>query len=186
MLRNILTGSFLFLLVLAGFVSAEEQKVDEPAAAEKKFYKTIGPDGQVIYTDKPVKDSTEVKVPKGTTYKPVVTPDVSPTQTQAQPTRQPFEYESLIITSPSQKETIWSNEGKLDVAVSLEPALRISHVISVSVDGKVMASGKSLTMLLSNIDPGEHELKVEVQDTSGQTVKSEAAIFYMRHHLIKR
>jgi len=183
MLRIILTSSFMFL-VLPGLVTAEEQKEGEPTTVEKKFYKTIGPDGQVIYTDKPVKDSTEIKVPKGTTYKPVVTPDISPSN--AQPAREPFEYESLVITSPSQKETIWSNEGKLDVGVSLVPSLRISHSITVSVDGKILARGKSLTIPLSNIDPGEHELKVEVQETSGQSLKSETAVFYMKRHVVKQ
>jgi len=36
-----------------------------------KVYKKVGPDGEVIYSDKPSTGSKEIKVPTGSEYQPV-------------------------------------------------------------------------------------------------------------------
>lgn len=178
----IISAALLFVAIEPAAAS-EQPSPEEDAAAEKKFYKKIGPDGQIIYTDKPTKDSKEIKVPKGTTYSPVTTPRLTPHKTRQKP--KPFAYENLLIVRPAQEETIWSNEGKLDVAIKLTPTLRDNHKIAISVDGNRLIEGQSLTASLSGIDPGEHVLKAEILNAAGSTFLSESVTFYMKRHIIK-
>ena len=180
---KLLCALFSYCLVCVP-VLAEEAVSEMPAVGEKKFYKTIGPNGEVIYTDKPVQNGKEINVPKASTYEPVPTPSFE--ASKPKPKKKPFEYEALVISKPAHEETIWSNEGKLDVNISLQPSLRNNHSIAVSVDGNRLKSGEGQSYQLSGIDPGEHQLKVEVVDSDGKVIKSQASTFFMRRHIIKR
>jgi hypothetical protein len=175
----------LFSCCIVSVPAVAEEAVDEvPTVGEKKFYKTIGPDGEVIYTDKPVQDGKEINVPKASTYEPVPTPSFQ--ASKPAPKKKPFEYDALAISKPAHEETIWSNEGKLEVNINLQPSLRNNHSIAVSVDGNRLKSGEGQAYQLSGIHPGEHQLKVEIVDSDGTVIKSHASTFFMRRHTIKR
>jgi hypothetical protein len=165
-------------------VIADEATNEQEAVGEKKYYKTIGPNGEIIYTDKPAQDAKEVKVPKGSSYKPVPTPKFE--ASKPAPKQKPFEYESLAISKPAHQETIWSNEGNLEVSISFEPSLRSNHSIVISVDGNRLKTGTEQSYQLSGIDRGEHQLKVEIVDSNDKVLNSQAATFYMRRHIIKQ
>lgn len=183
-MKPVLLHGLLVCCVFAAPLMAQEAKEDAPAGTEKKYYKTYGPNGEVIYSDKPVKNAKEIKAPKASTYEPVATPAFE--ASKPAPKQKPFEYDSLVISKPAHEESIWSNEGKLDVSLSLEPTLRNGHSIAISVDGNRVKSGSELTYQLSGIDPGEHKLTVEIVDSVGKVIQSQDVTFYLRRHTIKR
>lgn len=176
-------------LVVSNAAIAQEPQADPsaatPAPEEKKFYKKIGPDGRVIYTDKPDKDTTEIKVPRGTTYKPVTTPSYVPSR-PARKEPEAFKYSVLEFTHPQHDQVNWDNNNTLAVTIKIEPQLQSAHTLVLLLDGQQVAEGSQTSLTLNEVYPGTHQLSVEVRDHQNNTVGSHAVTFHQRRHTIKR
>jgi hypothetical protein len=91
-------------------------------------------------------------------------------------------YEHFEILTPENDETIRSNEGDVQVGLSLSPALAASHNIKILVDG-VMLEGqlKGTQFSLKNLNRGSHSLEAKIVDGEGNTVASAPRIsFHLR------
>lgn len=153
----------------------------------QKVYKTLGPDGEVIYSDKPTAGSKEVTVPAGGSYKPVP-PPAGFTPYQAPP-RTPVKKSvdnSVTITNPSNEQTIRSAPGELSVSVSLASGLGPGQILEYQIDGKTVYSGSKTSLTLNNIYRGTHVLTVRVTDESGGSVTSQPVTFFMKRPFKKK
>lgn len=163
----------------------EEPDEGESGKDEKKFYKKIGPDGRVIYTDKADEATKEIKVPKTTTYKPVKTPRFTPFQAKQKP-KPATAYDTFTITRPLDDSTNRTNEGTLLVSIELKPALKSGHKMAYLLDGKMVAENSLTSYTLTGIHPGTHKITVEIRDYNGSMIQANSATFHQMRFLIKR
>ena len=173
-----LLNSLLIALVFqaGGFAHAAES--DELNSGT--VYKQINPDGSVTYSDKPLPDSKEVKVPKGTEYTPPKVPDFTP-YSPPKPEKK-FEYDVFTLTSPANDESIWDNTGNVTATVSSKPSLRFGHSIEFLLDGKPVAKGGATSHQFLNVDRGTHQITAQIVDQEDQILASSSVTFHMKRH----
>jgi len=161
---------FLLLCLLNGYTHAA-------------IYKSVLPDGTVIFTDQPELGAEKIDVPNLQTYPPpsvstAIDPQISPPQEAA------VIYTSLIITSPANDATIRENSGKVEIHVATEPPLQAQagHKILVKMDGQAIGEPATTQQyVLDNVDRGTHSLQASILDASGNTlVESETVIFHLK------
>jgi len=142
----------LLSLLGAVVVWAAETTEQEPSDSGKKVYKKVGPGGEIIYSDKPMPDSEEVKVPDSTTYKPVQPPaGFTPYQPPVKkPVTKPI-VASVAITAPKGDEVIWSAIGELTVSVSVGGGLQAGQQLEYVIDGEKLFTGSQTSHTFTNI-----------------------------------
>ncbi len=153
------------------------------------IYRSIGPGGQVIYSDQSAPGAEKVDVDP-TTYTPRALPQ-KPSPDQGEPTQSASEiegYESFSIARPSDAETIWSNQGNVSIALSIEPTLKPGDKFQLLLDDHtVVAQGHSTAVQLHNIDRGTHRLQAVILNDSGREVaRTTTTTFHMRRTITKR
>lgn len=79
-------------------------------------------------------------------------------------------YSAFHITAPTDGESIRSNEGSLNVSLSLKPQLQDGDEVTLYVDAKQVATGKTLTFTLSELDRGEHTVFAVLTDAEGNII----------------
>ena len=142
------------------------------------IYKSVDEEGNVVFTDKPIKGAKEIKLRKAQS---IAAPETKPFKyTPAQKKEKKDEYTKLLITSPVNDSTIHSNDGKLTVAVSLEPALNEKDQLVLYLDGQQVSTGKATQFSLSGIERGTHNLSVGVMTDGKILQRSNAVVFYLR------
>ncbi len=139
-------------------------------------YKTVDDDGNIIFTDKPSKNSEEVKLQELQT---IDNPNPIPVRSTPKP-RQANEdegsiYKSFFVANPANDSGIRSNNGSVSISISLEPSLRTGHKITILMDGKEVGSGTSVS--LQNVDRGTHNISASVVDESGKKLISTSSTF---------
>jgi hypothetical protein len=152
-------------LVFITFVSAET------------VYKTLDAEGNVIFSDVPsigaevieIEEAQTINIPEEK-YRPV---------TKLKPDK--IEYTKLVIASPENDATIYSNEGNVSINVEVEPALLKKDLLVLFMDGKEISSGKSLQFSLVNLERGTHTVDVVVKNEKGKILKrSGKLVFHLR------
>ena len=140
-----------------------------PALAE--VYKTVTPDGEVIYSDVKTRDSKAFNVPKAQVY----TPPPLPVPVNPPPEKEEDKaiYSSFVIDSPVSEETIRDNLGNIPLLLTLEPELiakdghRIQYFLNGEPHGRrTVDTEKTFT----NVERGEHQVSAVVVDGAGKTL----------------
>lgn len=156
------------------------------AAAAGTVYKSLGPDGSVVYTDRPAPNAQELRLPEPSTYAP---PDLP--ATGSAPAFQPepvagSAYQSVRITAPPHEGTVFAAQGGVDVDVTLEPALLDGHTLTYVVDGKEVAKGlRTDRVRVTDLDRGTHHVEVAVRDESNRLIAlSDRITFHLRQSSI--
>lgn len=171
---------WLFLLAaVSHLVLAEEPK---PAADdnEKKVYRSVGPSGEVIFSDQPSKGAQQIDVPPpaSNTYQPVPAPNFTPYVPPAKRTSQPEAIYSLFYVSfPGKEETLWADTGEVTIQLMLEPGLQAGHGLVYIVDGQAIPHN-GLSLLQTNVSRGEHKVSVEIRDNAGTVVLTTPTVTY--------
>ena len=142
------------------------------ATAQAEVYKSINASGEVIYSDVPSRGAERIEMPALPTYTPVPLPVPAAPADSAGPADDAT-YNSFSITRPLDDETIRSNNGSVNLSVSLDPGLQIEqgHRIQFFLDGK--PQGKPVARMsasLQNVDRGTHSVSAAVIDESGDAV----------------
>lgn len=141
--------------------------------------KTVDADGLVGYTDVPVEEcQNPVKLPDYSRYSPRPIPNAtSPVNaTQAEPFTG---YSELAIVRPEANGTVRSNEGRVPVAIEIQPMLQTGHRISLLLDGRPVDGEFSGTNIdLSGVERGTHSLQAQVKDAAGATMISSASVLF--------
>ncbi len=152
------------------------------AAVAGTVYKYVGPDGVTIYSDRQVPGAVAVDLPASSTYAPVGLPATSPAPGEAVEGPLGGVYETLAIVEPESEATVRSNEGRVDVSVTLQPAIQEGHTLSFHLDGNEIAKGlRSTRLRLTDVERGEHRLEVSVHDAEGSLLERSRPIrFYLQ------
>jgi hypothetical protein len=151
-----------------------------PGLAQAVICKTVGADGVVSFSDVPAADCPQgSRIPDYRQVAPqaeragAVDTGVSARQVKF------AGYDSIEIVSPEDGGTVRSNEGRVPVVVRLEPELQQSHFITAYVDGRAYkgryGNGQ---MELTDVDPGTHELRIQVSDSKGVNLIDSKAISF--------
>lgn len=156
-----------------------------PGIAQAVICKIVDPQGGITYTDVPLEECPqEVSMPDYSRYAP------RPIQPQGMPALQPpplpaqpiAGYHSIRILQPANDAVVRNNEGRVPVAIALDPVLQPEHLITVFLDGNAVASsldGGATT--LNGVERGTHRLLARVVDPSGRTlIESPAVSFTLR------
>lgn len=157
------------LLLLAGTAQAE-------------VYKTITPDGEVIYSDVRTSGAKQMNVPKAQTYTPAPLPKkvLLPVETDLEPEL----YESFVIEAPQNEETIRDNLGNVELLVTLAPGLiaKDGHRIEYYLDGEPHGRRTvDIRKTFVNVDRGEHQLSAAVVDKTGKVIISTEPVTVFMH-----
>ncbi|MEZ9196716.1 DUF4124 domain-containing protein [Shewanella sp. 10N.286.54.B9] len=134
-------------------------------------YKWVDEDGKVHFSDEPVKNAEVVEFNKNTENQVKLPQPYSKTKS-AQPPADRVDY-TMRITSPSEEETIRSNEGEISIAVQLEPELASSHLLVLFMDGKQYGDAQQRGLFrVTNIDRGEHSFVIKALTQDGKLLAS--------------
>jgi len=87
-------------------------------------------------------------------------------------------YKKLRIVSPTEGSARWVG-GELTVEVSLKPGLQPEHVLSLRVDGREVAVGPEMQVVIPDIERGGHTVRAAVLDvnTGKQLIVSDSVKF---------
>ena len=177
---------YFLLILLSMFLSA---------AWAADVYKWVDAEGNVHYGDQPdAKQAKKIKLPGLSHYKPrpikqeeaepAVPTETVPGKAQETASGQDAgpDYRELKIISPEQEGTVRSNEGLVDVFLSLAPVIAKDHYVKLEVDGKVIPGHYTSTVIrVANIDRGEHALRVAVYNQLGEKqIESKSVTFYLQ------
>jgi Domain of unknown function (DUF4124) len=153
-------------------------------SAQAELYKSIGEDGEVIYTDKPpTENAQEFKPPEIQVTPPVkIPPKKQPPVTQQVA---PYPYSDIRFTQPEADANFFDNEGIIRYALSITPALntKLGHYLNIKLDGTALASKtSSMSGELKEIERGSHSLSADICDASGKVLKSASVSFHLHKH----
>jgi hypothetical protein len=157
-------------------------------SAQAAVYRWIDTYGEVQYGDKPPAGVAveEVELPELSTYAPPPAADPAYTSPAGEGEFAAAEgkvkrYRRLLITQPTDGQTIRSDDGLINVAVDLRPALQevAGHRLIAVVDGRRIPGGGSRIPV--RVPRGSHRLQVAVIDVDGRVVaRSRKISFDMR------
>ncbi len=85
-------------------------------------------------------------------------------------------YEAVRIVAPAQDATVHDNQGNVEVAVEVMPALRAAagDRIVLLLDGRIAASGAKARFRLTGVDRGTHTLQAQVTAADGAVLLASA------------
>ena len=144
-------------------------------------YKSVGPDGTVIFSDRQMPNAEEVRLPQPSTYAPPALPAGSSGTASAPAPVTGGEYSGFAITAPKNEETLHNRDRSVDVDLSLDPALLEGHSFTLLLDGAELAKGlRTNQMRLTDVERGPHQLEATIYDANGQEVlRSQPIRFYL-------
>ncbi len=155
------------------------------SSAVAEVYRSVDEDGNVTYSDKPSPGAEKIRSDKVQTVDKPDLPNFRYTPPPDQVSDKPV-YEKISITYPENDTSISQNDGNFSVNVSLQPGLKSSHKLALSMDGEEIASGQSSSFALSNVDRGTHTLVATVKGSGGQVIiQSEPVTFTLHRHSIQ-
>jgi len=151
-------------------------------ATAATVYKWVDDDGVTHYSDQPHENAQKVQLKAPQTYTAPQTPAV-PAQPfpQTQQKQAPV-YQSCGFSEPMEDQ-VYMNTSTVTAGVTTQPQVRPGDTAIVTLDGQrvpgVPANGGQFT--ISPVDRGTHSIQVSVQDPTGATVCSSAAVtFHVR------
>jgi hypothetical protein len=146
------------------------------------IYKWVDENGKVHYSDTEVHGAEEVELPKTVTFTPTNSTPSGAVSNGKADSAGALAYAKMVIVKPEMNETINSNEGNVDVGITLTPDLRPGHSITLYLDGKKLVKElKKVATTLTNIDRGSHTLRASVMDKEGiALINSKSVIFHLK------
>jgi hypothetical protein len=141
-----------------------------PVHAE--IYRWTDETGTVIYSDQPRQGAEAVKLPGITSYSGPSVPKTT-RQADSKPEEQEefTKYSSFEISSPADDATVRENTGRVEVTLSLTPALEKGDSVVYELDG-AQFKVEGVAHAFTNVDRGTHTLKAFIVNAKGQAVTS--------------
>jgi len=181
--RLLLALTLAPLLSFAGGDGTE----DEDTPTGNTIYKSVGPDGRVVFSDKPLPGETAEKVELGpTNVQPIALPRQLPVR-RLSPSAGDGEdtYSGPInfaIVSPQSGATIPPGQRVIVLQVALDPVPRGGYQFFAVVDGQPWAGSSSGTSLdISALERGTHSVQAVLTDPAGNVLaQSQAITLYVK------
>lgn len=148
-------------------------------------YRWVDKDGNIHFSDTPVKGAKKIKVRDPQSYKALPYKKIRPSKKQEK--KDLASTYRIAVVKPSDKETISDNDGNVEVEFTVTPRLQINrdHRIILMLDGNKKSSLTALKTKLVNIDRGTHTLSVHIVDRKGVRLSNTGtATFFMRRQSV--
>jgi hypothetical protein len=143
-------------------------------------YKHVNEQGEVVYSDSPSPGAEKMDLPELPTYTP---PPVPLIRAEEAPVESDI-YRSLGIVKPRDNSTIRNNLGVIELQLRIDPPLKVrdKHRIQFYLDNERYGPLIDKTsVMMSNIERGEHTLSASVFDESGSVIiASEPVTVYVK------
>jgi hypothetical protein len=153
--------------------------------ASAETWRWVDEDGVVNFSDQPRPGAERVELQGLSTFSPpewTAQPDEP--AGPAAPDAEGLEwYSRLAILSPVNEETIWNNQGNLDVALTVEPRMRQGDRINLYLDGEPVNGlpPNATRFTINRVFRGGHTLRATVVDRNGaELFSSDTLQFYVR------
>ncbi len=150
-----------------------------PAAAG--VYKSMGPDGGVQYSDRPLAGSEPVQID--------VRDEPGDSEATGPETERPGAdsgpYEAFEVVVPEPNATIRNNEGEVQIGLLIDPALMPEHRLHLELDGQRVPGGAAgAQVMLRGLSFGSHRLRALVVDQLDEVVAATPLVdFHLRKQL---
>jgi hypothetical protein len=157
------------------------------ASAATQAYRTVDPDGGVVFSDRPPPPGTPVETID------LPAPNTLPPLDEASATGAPSAdlveranpYRSLRVTDPPHEAAIRDNAGNVMITAALEPALLPGHELHVYTNGVLRQRSQSARIPLMHLDRGIHQVELRVVDAAGSTIiASEPSVFHLHRRSV--
>lgn len=157
--------------------------------AEGEVFRSVDEHGNVHYSDKPGEGAEKLDLGTGTsTYRAQPYRKAGP---DSQPAPTPPAAETSYVTTivqPTQDESIRSNDGSVEVLLSITPELRSDrgHKIELWLDEKLTAyTTTGLSYTLQNVPRGTHTLYVRVTGHDDRILSYlNSVTFHLQRHSV--
>lgn len=154
-------------------------------------YRTVDAQGNVIFTDKPIENSERIELePLTVVPSPEPLSNASSNNTEAAGDSTPsnnasfaasgpfMPYSTFRIVSPQDEATLPTGvAGSVQVELDIDPDLRDDHRVRLLLDGQISQSAMhTRAFMLTGLERGEHRLRAELLDASGNVRHRSAPI----------
>ncbi|MEW5249655.1 DUF4124 domain-containing protein [Microbulbifer sp. 2201CG32-9] len=171
---------------LAGGSGLDESDGGDTSAGA--IYKTVGPNGEVVFTDTPPVDGKSERVQLGPiNVQPISLPKPIPTRKLSpKDKRDPGAAYSgpvnVTIVSPASGATIPPGQRFIVLQVAIDPPLPQGHRFYAVVDGQRWRGSSSGTSLdISALERGSHSVQALLTDPSGKLLaRSQTIMIYVK------
>ncbi len=153
------------------------------STSQAAVYRWQDASGNTQYGDRPPAGAMaeQVELPELSTYAPPPVTEKVPIEDLTEPaatteTGQVQRYTRLVITQPTNGQTIRTDDGLVNVAVDLRPRLQemAGHRLIAAVDGRRIPGGSSMVSIRAA--RGSHRLQAAVIDAKGKVVAKSRVI----------
>jgi len=148
-----------------------------PLAAPAATFKCVDDQGKTEYSDKPCPGGEEVKLPALSTFDAPEVPQRQRAEGDDADEAATANY-SVRITSPEHEASFFSNDGSVNVSISVEPQLRSGDQLMLYVGGTLSPDSPlaGTSSALTGLDRGTHALRATVVDQDGKQLASSSTI----------
>lgn len=156
-------------------------------AAHAEIYRWIDAEGNVVYSDqKPPPGVPAQKVELQPLPTVPAAPQPQPPMGRSSESGAPAQTQATIkIVSPQNEQAVRANNGDVTVSMQASPALAKGRLVDLYVDGASAYRGAKTSVVLRNLDRGQHRLYAELIGASGRTLyRSEPVTFYVLRHSV--
>lgn len=154
-----------------------------PILSTAAIYQWTDAAGVIHYADEPITAAQSLKLDNATIMHSATTTAIA----QQQKNQTKNYYTVITISQPASQATIWDNQGNVAVSLMINPILQQQDKIRLLLDGKQVAETKQLSLTLSNIERGAHEIQAQIILANGEiALSSKPQIFYLQQARVKQ
>jgi hypothetical protein len=147
------------------------------AFGAEEVYKTVGPDGSIIYSDTPSENAEKLIIEGVQT---VESHDLPPSG-YVPPPEDLNPYTGVMISSPQNDATLRPGEDDIAVSVDVLPQFDSKDTVVLYLDGSEHASGNTTSFALAMLDRGTHTLRAEVRGDNGAVLAVSDTVSFHVH-----
>ena len=189
-MKDHIRRSLIYLVLFLGLFAFQQ--------SFSEVYKTVDEDGNVVYTDQaPEPGAVPLDLPKlsiispqAPTKRPVVTsmpeePGVNdePGQEVTSLKKLRRSYRDFAITHPTQDQTFYATETKMQVAWTTQYVLHKGMTVVLFVDGESQPPTRNPVFNLSDVWRGEHVVSAELRDARNRRIAATTPVtFHMKQN----
>lgn len=166
----------------------EDYQDTDMSVPENEVYKTRDAQGNIVFTDKPPKNTPAEKivVPTVNTMSPAQRPEPRYSDAEQQPVEQEVIPYMLQITSPLADDVYGQEVDSVNITVELEPGLQDGHTLELLLNGEVVATDNtSVTVAVE--ERGTYTVGARILDAEGVELKAAAPVsFHLRRITVEQ
>lgn len=173
------------IIIMAPLCQAENQ-----INQSTQIYKSLAPDGSVVYSDTPTNNAqpmTVKPIPTIPAFSSYPHDGAKPLQHKVStPLPNEINYQTFSFVEPIKNSSFHSAGGVVQIVLKLNPDLRPTDSVKILLNDKPVAIQKNLSLSLTNIDRGTHTLTAHILSDNNIVLKSTNTSFTIHRPSVKR